>query len=287
MSTNRALSAVNTDFDLGRPLATRSGKVIHRLMRLVDYDGNGQASCGKVLPVILPKHVTIADRKRRWGVLLGGGRAALPTCPECLASHYAEIESRRKVDPREALEDKALKNIDAVPATKEGHEALKEHFSAKSPQDAQVGDLVYLYSRGKIRRAIVVKVTPTKVHAFYTTEGGVKEAVRIYDSIAARDPQEVAKGAADMASRNYSYYRRAVAEMRERIERGDVIADWERKSFESDLKVISEETREEHVARKATEAYEATVARKEGNKSYRQYVNYTTKDAKKDDVYLV
>lgn len=187
----------------------------------------------------------------------------------------------------EELEDRALQNISAAPATKEGHEELARVYGQKDPQKVSEGDVVYLYSRGSYRRAIVTKVTPTKIKAFYTTEGAVTEAQRIYDAYAALDPQKQADAYAEQAAKNYSYYLRVVTEYRERVAGGETLASFEQADFANYLVMITDETREEHVARKAAEAYEAAQAKKDANKTYRQYVHFTTKDAKKDDIYLV
>lgn len=282
MSINRALSAPRSEFDLGRPLATRTGKVIHRLERLHEAQELAETSCTKFVKVMVPTKVTLADRKGRWGVMLGTG--TLPTCSGCLAAHYASLKPAKS--ERELLEERAVENIDALPATEQGHTVLQA-LSHKDSQDVKVGDTVYAYSRGMYRRGEVVKVTPTKVQFLYTTEGAVTEAKRIYDSIEARVPEVDAKSAADQAAKNYAFTQREVVKNRRRIEAGQTLANWERKSFESDLKLLAEETCEEHIARKATEAYEACVAKKAANKSYLQYVHCTTKSVKKDDLYLV
>jgi hypothetical protein len=287
MSTNRALATTFGTQDLGRPVATRTGKVIHRLAKVNVVDGEGQMDCGKVLPLITAKHVTLVAKKGRWGVLLGGGSACIPTCAECLAAHTAEIESRRKVSPREVQEDTALKFISAVPATEAGHAELRKNFGAKDGNTAEVGDLAYLYSRGSYRLGVVTKVTPTKVRVLYTTDGAVKEAVRIYDAYATIDPQEHAKSAADTAAKNWTYYRKNVADCQARIERGGTLPDWEYRSFQADLDRITRQTRDEYIASQALGAFEAAEAKRDANKTYRQYVHFTGKDAKKDDIYLV
>jgi hypothetical protein len=283
MSTNRNLSAPRNEFDLGRPLATRTGKVIHRLARVHEDRGLAETSCTKFLPAMQPTLVTRTDRKGRWGVLLGGG--VVPTCPACLAAHHAAIGAAREESPREI----ALANISSAPATQAGHDELTRVYGQKDPQTAKVGDLVYGYSRGAYRRGVVIKVTPTKVEMFYTTDGAVKDAQRIFESISSIVPAKSAKFAAESASRNYAHYRKTAAEYQRRVDGGEpyeALRSFEQTDF-ANIKALLEETREDYIARNATEAFEKATAKLENNKSYRQYVHCTTKAVKKSDIYLV
>jgi hypothetical protein len=281
MSMNRNLAAPRSEFDLGKVLCTRTGKVIHRLERLHPEQELAETSCTKFLPAIQPTKVTQTERKGRWGVLLGGG--VVPTCPGCLAAHYAAIDAATVKSP----EDIALANIAAVPANHEGHAALTEAHGHKDTEIAQVGDLVYGYSRGMYRRGIITKVTPTKVTLLYTTDGAVKDAQRIFEHIAGIDPQASARGAAKQAARNWDYYVSQVAKYTARVEGGETLPNWEQQQFVSDQMLVNETTKAEYVAQKTAEMFESATAKLENNKGYRQYVHYTTKAVKKDDIYLV
>jgi hypothetical protein len=91
MGTSRNLSTVySTTLDKGRPLATRTGKVIHRLERAYLSQGKAETSCHKFLKVVTLVHQTLAEKKGRWGVVLGTG--TVPTCRGCYLAHVKWVE---------------------------------------------------------------------------------------------------------------------------------------------------------------------------------------------------
>lgn len=270
---SRNLIAVRST-DQGRSITTKTGKVVHRIEHVYTAQAKVETSCHKFLKAITPEHETLEEKKGRWGTLLGD--RLLPTCRGCQLA---------KRDPQEALKERALENIDAVPATEDGHTVLQALYDHRDTQEVRKGDVVYIYSRGMYRRAIVTKVTATKVHAFYTTEGAVKEAQRIYDSISTIDPEADRKRAYAQALKNWDSYARDVRQYRPLAEAGTL------KSWKVDIlrtaELITAQDRERYAETKAQEMYERQAAKLAANTSYRNYVNYTTKDAKKDDIYLV
>jgi hypothetical protein len=70
------------------------------------------------------------------------------------------------------IERQAIHVVDAV-------SRIDDHYLPVP--NPQVGDAVYLYSRGKFRRGLVSKVTKTRVEVTYTTEGAIRDAMKDRD----------------------------------------------------------------------------------------------------------
>lgn len=279
---NRNLIAVR-DTDKGRSIATKTGKVVHCIDRVYAEQARVETSCHKFLNVITPEHVTLEQKKRRWGVMVGADvHTNRLTCRSCQLTR--EAEQKAEQDPQEVAKEQALQNISAVAATPAGHAELGRAYQ-RDPQEAQIGDIVYIYSRGMYRRAIVTKVTATKIHAIYTTDGAVKEAQRIYDSNSAIDPEADRKRAYTQGLKTWDSYARDVRQYRPLAEAGTL------KSWKSDIlrtaELVTAQDREEYAETKAQEQYERSVKRLAANTSYRVHLTYTTKAANKDEVYLV
>lgn len=68
------------------------------------------------------------------------------------------------------------------------------------------GDVVVVWGHGGWRRAIATKITPSYVHAQFTTPGAIKEAQRINDGDLARDPLRVRAQVREQELRNWDYY---------------------------------------------------------------------------------
>jgi hypothetical protein len=142
----------------------------------------------------------------------------------------------------------------------------------------KVGDLVWLHSRGSYRKGVVIKVTKTRATVTYTTEGAVKEGVRLFDAINAMNPETAAAGTAKVSKSNWRFMTGEVKRLIQAKSDQGYLNDFDTDSLARNTAEIAQHgTFEAYAAHRAELARAEVLKHKAGNHSYVEYVNFTDK----------
>lgn len=189
-----------------------------------------------------------------------------------------------------ATKEQLLESVDVreLPATR----VAPEGMTTEPLTELAVGDTVVVYSRGYMRVAKVLTLTPKRAMVAYTTEGAWTEAAKIAESCLSPGRLERALASEATASaKNYDYYvRAATPEFK-----AEQLAEWSHMTEERAERERVEKV--ELLARIGTkEQYiEAQVARtrarvepeiaKAKAKGAAAFCTVTTKSVKRDEVF--
>jgi hypothetical protein len=142
----------------------------------------------------------------------------------------------------------------------------------------QVGDVVWLHSRGSYRKGVVSKVAISRATVTYTTGGALKEGQRIYDAINAMDPDAAAASTAGVSKSNWRFMNREVERLTKvKYDQGYL------NNFDSaqlprhQAEIAKYGTFEAYAAHRAETARALVLEQKAANHSPYEYVKFTSK----------